>query len=111
MQVAIDLIGPGKVWVDDVEVVQTWLHPEERNYLRGQLLVVEQKLAENNPYPAEKLLGSAWNHYLSELRQSMSGQAVNTRASEQQPGDSAAWNRTKPALQQWREGWLERWRR
>ncbi|MBX3420258.1 MAG: hypothetical protein KF752_01750 [Pirellulaceae bacterium] len=111
LQVAIDLIGPGKIWVDDVEVVQTWLHPDERNYLRGQLLVIKQKLAENDPYPAAKLLQSPWNHYLLDLEQSLAVHMALAQPNAEPPKNPAQWNRTKSPIQQWRDGWLDRWRR
>lgn len=112
MKVAIDLVGEGRVWVDDVEVVETWLHPDERNYLRGQLLIAKQKLAESNPFPAEKLLQSQWNLFLLELE---SGQAQFQTGRVPSTGDSqelpAGWNQPKSSFQNWREAWLDRWRR
>lgn len=64
LSVLIELIGPGKVWVDDVQVFESFLQPDERNHLRGELLVVQKKLAEKNIYPAERLLDSHWGQYL-----------------------------------------------
>lgn len=64
LSVLIELIGPGKVWIDDVQVFESFLQPDERNHLRGELLVVQKKLAEKNIYPAERLLDSHWGQYL-----------------------------------------------
>lgn len=64
LNVSIELIGPGKVWVDDVQVLESLLQPDERNHLRGELLVAQKKLAESNLYPAERLLDSHWGQYL-----------------------------------------------
>lgn len=64
LSISIELIGPGKVWVDDVQVLESLLQPDERNHLRGELLVAQQKLAESNLYPAERLLDSHWGQYL-----------------------------------------------
>ncbi|MEO8268847.1 MAG: family 10 glycosylhydrolase, partial [Aureliella sp.] len=36
LTVSIELIGPGKVWVDDVQVFESLLQPDERNHLRGE---------------------------------------------------------------------------
>ncbi len=68
LSVAIELIGQGRIWIDDVEVLQSWLHPDETFYLQGTMFVAKQKLTENNLYPAEKLLNSHWGHYLSEFQ-------------------------------------------
>jgi hypothetical protein len=115
LQVAIDLIGPGKIWVDDVEVIQSWLHPDERNLLRGQLLVAKQKLAAGNPSAAERLLNSPWSEYLLELNTDKSNRSLPsqqgplmTPVPESVRGD---WNRSKPAFQQLRESMRQRWNR
>ncbi len=67
LSVSIELLGPGKVWVDDVQVFESYLQPDERNHLRGELLVAQQKLMEDNLYPAEKLLDSPRGQYLLHL--------------------------------------------
>jgi hypothetical protein len=111
LQVAIDLIGPGKIWVDDVEVVENWLHPDERNYLRGQLLVAKQKLAENNPWPADKLIHGPWNHYLLDLQANLPTTVKSASHPNRQSESSTSWAGSKSTIQQWRESLLERWRR
>lgn len=111
LQVAIDLIGEGRIWVDDVEVVQSWLHPDERNYLRGQVLVAKQKLANSNPFVAERLLRTSWSEYLLEMNARQNPQTqmpLMTPVSEETRGD---WNRTKPTLQQLRDSMRGRWNR
>ena len=67
LSVSIELQGPGKVWVDDVQIFESYLQPDERNHLRGELLVAQQKLLEHNLYPAEKLLDSSRGQYLFHL--------------------------------------------
>ncbi len=111
LQVAIDLIGPGRIWVDDVEVVQSWLHPDERNYLRGQMLVVKEKLNAKSPFAADRLLHSPWSDYLFELGTKLGnpqGQSLAVPGSEENRAD---WNKTKPTLQQLRDSMLQRWTR
>jgi hypothetical protein len=110
LQVSIDLIGPGRVWVDDIEVVQTWLHPEERNYLRGQLLVAKQKLANGNSITADRVLRTSWSEYLFDLA---SQPNIQRRANpfSQQSDARSDWKRPKQPLQQFREGMRPRWGR
>ena len=115
--VAIELIGRGRVWIDDVEVLQSWLHPDERIYLQGSMFVAKQKLAENNPFPAEQLLGSHWGNYLSQFQPMES----NSTASRSQRLDAAkevednakdqGWNEKPNLFQQLRDSMRERWRR
>ncbi len=111
LHVAIDLIGEGRIWVDDVEVVQSWLHPDERNYLRGQVLVVKQKLANNNPFAAERLLRTPWSEYLFELDSQQNPAASGPLMSPLTEEIRSDWNRTKPTLQQLRESMRNRWNR
>ncbi len=110
LQVAVDLIGPGRIWVDDVEVVQSWLHPDERNYLRGQMLVVKERLASGNPFAADRLLHSPWSEYLFELGKKMeadaSGKSNVVPSGEENRAD---WNRSKPSIQQLRDSMRQRW--
>ena len=68
LSVLIELVGPGKVWVDDVQVFESFLQPDERNHLRGELLVAQKKLGEKNLYAAERLLDSHWGQYLFRIR-------------------------------------------
>lgn len=112
---SIELIGPGRLWIDDVQVFESMLQPEERNYLRGQLLVAKQKLAEGNLYPAEQLLHSHWGSYL--LRYGLQD-AVNPRpptlpatATTSEPGPRSTWSETPSVFKQFRESVRERWRR
>ncbi len=115
LRIAIDLVGPGKVWVDDVEVFASQLHPDERIYLRGQVLVAKQKLAENNPYPAEQLLDSHWGRYLRSFsdRESQPDHVAARTSPIASPASPPAAKSTtaKPFLQQWRDSLRERWRR
>ncbi|MFO0940992.1 MAG: hypothetical protein U0930_09505 [Pirellulales bacterium] len=111
LQVAIDLIGPGRIWVDDVEVVQSWLHPDERNYLRGQMLVVKEKLNSKSPFAADRLLHSPWSDYLFELGTRLSNPQGPSVAVPGADDNRADWNKTKPTLQQFRESMRQRWTR
>jgi hypothetical protein len=117
--IAVDLLGPGKIWLDDVEVFETALQPEERIHLRGQLMVAKQKLTEGNFFPAEQLLDSYWGQYLLQspdesLRAGQNVSSVNStpeRATTDSLQNSTRWNGTQPLLQQFRESMLDRWRR
>ncbi len=116
LRVAIDVIGRGRVWVDDVEVFEALLHPDERIYLRGQVLVAKQNLESRNPFPAEQLLDSHWGHYLSTYRPA---DHATTQLAAKEPLQSkevdlknkSNWNSTKPVFQQWRESMRDRWKR
>ncbi len=116
LYVAIDLVGPGKVWIDDVEVFEAYMHPDERRHVHGQMFVAKQKLAQSNPYPAEQLLDSRWGRYLSEVQPAHLSNDQRTANPESQPDarqatSNRSWNNPAPLLQQWRDSIRQRWRR
>lgn len=125
--VAIQLVGKGTVWVDDVEVQSSWLHPDERVYLQGRLIVAKQGLENNNPLPAEELLDSSWGRYLSEWHPMMvqistqvaenlvSPKNVEQILSPTEPAEESSsrtnWKNSPNLFQQLRRSMTERWRR
>jgi hypothetical protein len=133
LAVSVELIGPGKVWVDDVQILESLLQPDERNHLRGQLLVAQKRLAENNPFPAEQLLDSHWGEYLlryqfanpvsakvaslpySPVVKTGFNPSSSPRADRSEgPGEKmqpASWDEAPSVFQQFRESLRDRWRR
>ncbi len=118
LSVSIELIGPGKVWVDDVQVFESFLQPDERNHVRGQLLVAKQQLAVNNLYPAEQLLDSQWGKYLLRFRpqdESALKTATTDPAGMATPAPAVSgkesWSETPSTLRQLRESIRGRLRR
>lgn len=66
--VSVELLGAGVVWVDDVQVLESHLSPEETVYVRGSMFVAKEQLAAGNPFPAQQLLTSYWGRYLLECQ-------------------------------------------
>ena len=67
LYVAFDLVGPGKVWIDDVQAFEAYLNPDERVQIRSQLFLAKEKLRENNPFPAEQVLNSHLARYIQSV--------------------------------------------
>ncbi len=118
LAVSIELIGPGKVWVDDVQIFESFLQPDERNHLRGQLLVVKQKSNEQNLYPAEQLLDSHWGEYLLRFEPSKTTSTKvatlpDADASNTEPAASSrtTWTDSPSVFRQFRDNLRDRWRR
>lgn len=123
--VSVELIGKGRVWVDDIQVLESWLEPQERVYLQGVMLVAKQKLTENNPFPAEQLLSGPWGRYLAELQSNSQtkttpavvDRSVYTTAPKMSIPDEDVsekrngWNDGPKVFQQLRDSMRERWRR
>ncbi len=120
LYVAFDLVGPGRVWVDDIQAQEAYLSPDERIQIRGQIFLAKEKLRDNNAYPAEQVLSSHLARYLASInsRQRLSNnkqqdvQQVNTLESNtEKTAPGGRWNNSPPILQQLRESMRERWQR
>ncbi len=112
--VAIELIGQGKLWVDDVQVFEMILQPNEQNHLRGQLLLAKNRLAEGDAFVAEQLLSGPWGDYLAkhaELFGSATGSRNGRSPADQKTADGSSWNNPEPILQRWRSAFEQRLRR
>ncbi len=115
LHVAFDLVGPGKIWLDDIQAYEPLINPDERVQIRGQLFLAREKLRENNPFPAEQALNSHWARYLFSLNQKLSDPAAeaasSSAAAETPQNSSTRWTSPAPIIQQWRESMRERWQR
>jgi hypothetical protein len=65
LNVAVDVIGPGKLWVDDIRVYGMYLHPDEKVHLIGQLYLAKEKLKAGELAVAEELSQSYWAYFLT----------------------------------------------
>lgn len=114
LHVTIDLLGPGKLYVDDVQVFELYLQPEERIHLRGELLVAKQELENGNPFPGQRLLDSYWGDYLLRLHADRSNelQAARGHSVEPRRPPPNRWSDAQQSLlQQFRQSLRERWQR
>ncbi|MCC6512306.1 MAG: hypothetical protein IT423_24625 [Pirellulaceae bacterium] len=119
LRAAVDLVGVGKLWVDDVRVYGMYLHPEEKVHLLGQMFVAKEKMREGDFTLADQLLGSFWASFLSTYL-APSATAVSADRSQINearlpvtPGRSGpAWrNPNQPRFNQWQENLRNRWQR
>jgi hypothetical protein len=114
LYVAFDLVGPGKVWVDDIQALETYLSPEERVQIRGQIFLAKEKLRNNNAFPAEQVLNSHLARYLASIDSNPSAPLQDNQpqvAAPEKPTNGNRWNNSPPILQQLRESVRERWQR
>lgn len=115
--VALEVVGEGTVWVDDLDVLKTWLLPNEKIYLQGMMFVAKQELTEDNPYPAEKLLAGKWGSYFAAFETSSQPNANRTPVVSNQPGQqrpkktSSNWFPRPGVFQQLRDSMLGPWQR
>lgn len=64
LQVAVDLIGAGRLWVDDVRVYGMYLHPDEQVHLLGQMFLANERMRKGDFSLADQLLDSFWACFL-----------------------------------------------
>jgi len=114
LHVAFDLVGPGKVWVDDIQALEAYLSPDERIQIRGQIFLAKEKLRDNNAFPAEQVLNSHLARYLASIKSKPTMQTpVNTQqfVEPEKATSGNRWNNSPPILQQLRESMRERWQK
>ncbi len=100
-----------------MQIFESFLQPDERNHLRGQLLVARQKLGDNNPFPAEQLLDSHWGEYLLRYQQTANAltKVADLPGTDKTPTNNpthrTAWTESPSVFRQFRDNFRDRWRR
>lgn len=116
LHVAIDLIGQGQLWVDDVRVYGMYLHPDEKVHLLGQIFLAKEEMRKGSYALVEQLLESFWACYLSTYMSDGRNQAV---ASDRQPTREAKrnvvvpqpWRSSSTRWNQWQDSLRQRWQK
>ncbi len=114
LYVAFDLVGPGKVWVDDVQAFEAYLDPDERVQIQGQLFLAKEKLLQNNAFAAEQLLNSYLARYVQTAVPPTTPREPIVEKQIVAPERAATndrWGKPQPVLKQFRESMRERWQR
>ncbi|RMF43205.1 MAG: hypothetical protein D6753_05800 [Planctomycetota bacterium] len=119
---SIEMIGSGELWIDDATAVQSWITPDERIYLHGELLVAREQLNAGNPFPSFALVDGFWGQYLERFAQQEPGgthedpenssdRPTATSPSGGSASTAAPSSRSTSFLQQIRESLRRRWRK
>lgn len=120
LHVAIDLVGPGRLWVDDVRVYGMYLHPDEQVHLLGQMYLAKEQLRKGDFTLADQLLESFWACFLSScLTTAPPSPAPIEKAVTKEAklpataaGSQPAWRApSQPRRNQWQESLRQRWQR
>ncbi len=64
LRVAIDLMGPGDVWIDDVQVFDLWFDKTERNELFKKVALASFYLGNGEAVQCEQVLRGFWPEFL-----------------------------------------------
>jgi hypothetical protein len=64
LRVAVDLMGKGEVWIDDIRVFDLWFDNTERNELIKKFALADQKLGKGEVIECERILRSDWADFL-----------------------------------------------
>lgn len=64
LRIAIDLVSPGQVAIDDVQFFDFFFTQQERDSLQRQTFVAAERLRKGDPVAANRLLDSHWARYL-----------------------------------------------
>lgn len=119
LRCAIDVVGQGTLWVDDVRVYGMYLHPDEKAHLSGQMFIARDQMRQGNFALADQMLGSFWYNFLTTYLPAVTAPAqpnaarVNeARLPARSPAPGPAWRKTNgPRVNQWQESLKNRWQR
>lgn len=119
LHAAVDVVGQGTLWVDDVRVYGMYLHPDEKVHLSGQMFMAREQMRQGNYALADQMLGSFWSNFLSTYLPSDSppvqpnAMRVNeARLPARSTAPGPAWRRNNaPRANQWQESLKNRWQR
>jgi hypothetical protein len=64
LRVAVDLMGKGEVWADDVQVFDLWFDKTERHELMKKFALADLKLGKGEVIECERILRSYWAEFL-----------------------------------------------
>ncbi len=66
LRVGFDLMGPGEVWIDDVQVFDSWLEDNERDELLKNIATADFQLGAGQMADCERFMGGYWTQFLRE---------------------------------------------
>jgi hypothetical protein len=64
LRVGFDLMGPGEVWIDDVQVFDLWFYDNERDELLKGVALADLQLGKGRLNECRRFLESYWPRYL-----------------------------------------------
>lgn len=104
LRLTIDLLTPGRVWIDNVQLHDFFLTQPERSRLQSQTFLAVQRIRQDDLTAAAKLFQSHWGRYLMSLRV-QTPQAVGQAAPAAEP-PSAPPGEKPPGIAERVKGWL-----
>jgi hypothetical protein len=65
LQIGFDLMGPGQVWIDQVQVFDMWFLPKERDELMIQFGLAKRALSKGEITNCLRALSGYWSKFLN----------------------------------------------
>jgi hypothetical protein len=109
LRVAFDLMGPGSVWIDDVEVFDLWFDRTECNELLKTIALADLSLGKGAVMECRRILDGYWPEFLRRHVPAEPPQLVNSA-----PGEAASAPDASPPEKEEKEkpkattSWLDR---
>lgn len=66
LRVGFDLMGAGEVWIDDVQVFDTYFHDHEQDELLKMIALADLQLGKGNVGDCQKVLDGYWARFIDE---------------------------------------------
>ncbi len=108
LRVAVDLMGKGEVWVDDVQVFDLWFDKTERSELLKTVALASLQLGKGDVTQCGRMLGGFWPQFLREhvpLEDVQLADSANSTAGDERNSDGENPDEEEPAAE---TSWLQR---
>ncbi|QDU95350.1 alpha-amylase family protein [Lignipirellula cremea] len=67
LRIGFDLMGPGEVWIDDIQLFDLWFYENERDELAKNIAVADFHLSRGNIADCQRILEGYWPQFLTKF--------------------------------------------
>ncbi len=99
INLTMDLLSTGRIWIDDLHLYDCFLTEEERRSIRSGLFLAKSELDQGHLFACQRFLDGYWANFVTRLADSTS-ESISTKTetvNEPKEGDRGAVGEDKPA--------------
>jgi hypothetical protein len=110
LRIGFDMMGAGEVWIDDVQVFDTYFHDHEQDELLKMIALADLHLGKGNVGDCQKALESYWLRFLDENVSSAAPPRVATAIKPRVEPAPAMTTDDKKTVRERVWNWMPKWR-
>jgi hypothetical protein len=107
LRLSVDVTGSGVIWIDNVQLYDTFITDDERRTMRAEMFMAKSELDQGRLQVCQRFLESYWAEYLSQFATSEAPTLTNGDAYITERSNAPNPETDTPAPQR---GWLQRLR-